>query len=308
MLSGSDWKRVRQHVEEPFSRPSAARYTAGFVALAQDYLQTTALVSADLSLKTQGVICIEPAKALQFYPFLAVAQILFGTIDPDQRKKLLALAPLREELFKEVIRGGINRLPIASYLQSPGARLLGLFQADWEIFVKSAYEAAVERNQSPIPVVVILWEAYQSGAISKREVSVSCIHPEKTLTSPCSVFRPSMNLCMLTSMSPHMPSLGTCCCWPRMAGLKRSSVMRCYRLCKTRQRRVMNDSSTERIRFWQPVCLNPHDYGRYCVRRIRKHGVKKMKWLKFHPNSILQSRICPGRSIRGWISHSAQCR
>ncbi|GFF54272.1 cytochrome P450 CYP12A2 [Aspergillus udagawae] len=169
LLSGSDWKRVRQQVEDGFARPAATRYTADLVTLAREYLQTTLAASSDQSLETKGIIQVEPAKTLQFYPFLSVAQILFGRLSPMQRSQLTTLAPLREELFKEVIRGGINRLSIAPWFRSRGVRILNEFQTQWEQFVEDAYHAAVKRNQSPRPLVIGLWESYQAGTISKRE-------------------------------------------------------------------------------------------------------------------------------------------
>ncbi|EDP49542.1 hypothetical protein KXV97_003798 [Aspergillus fumigatus] len=169
LLSGTDWKRVRQQVEDGFSRPTAARYTGDLVFLAREYLQNTLLASSEQSLENKGIIHVEPAKTLQFYPFLSVAQILFGRLSPMQRTQLTTLAPLREELFKEVIRGGINRLSIAPWFKSRGVRLLNEFQTQWEQFVEDAYHAAVKRNQSPRPLVIGLWEAYQAGTISKRE-------------------------------------------------------------------------------------------------------------------------------------------
>jgi cytochrome P450 len=211
LLSGSDWKRVRQQVEDGFSRPTAARYTADLVTLAREYLQSTLLASSEQSLETKRIIHVEPAKTLQFYPFMAVAQILFGRLSPMQRTQLTTLAPLREELFKEVIRGGINRLPIAPWFRSRGVRLLNEFQTQWEQFVEDAYHAAVKRNQSPRPLVIGLWEAYQAGTISKREVS-ACLDGSFGCSDSYSACKLSTNRSTLIWTSPHMPSRGMCCC------------------------------------------------------------------------------------------------
>ncbi|KAL4969532.1 cytochrome P450 monooxygenase gliC [Aspergillus stella-maris] len=169
LLSGKDWKRVRAHVEEHFSHPSATTYTADFVALARGYLRTTFLAGAEQSSSVKGGVIVEPAKALQFFPFFGVAQTLFGPLSPEQKRQLEGLAPVREELFKEVIRGGINRLSIAPLLSSRGARLLEEFQGQWERFVGDAYEKAVGIDLASPPLVAGLWAAYKSGGITKRE-------------------------------------------------------------------------------------------------------------------------------------------
>nr|ABV48727.1 cytochrome P450 monooxigenase [Penicillium lilacinoechinulatum] len=169
LLSGSDWRRVRQYVEEPFSRPSAGRYTERFIDQARAYIQNDLQVAADCLTEVSGGISFEPARALQFFPFFTMAEILFGPLSSSQREVLVGLAPLREGLFKEVIRGGVNRLSIAPYLPWSGVRLLNTFQKQWRIFVEDAYAAALQAEKTPLPPVVGLWDAWKAGTITERE-------------------------------------------------------------------------------------------------------------------------------------------
>lgn len=129
---------------------------------------------------------IDPATELQYYPFLVVADILFGRLSPDQRQQLLGLGPLREELFREVIRGGVNRWSIAQYLPWSGVSTLSSFQQKWHAFVSNAYRKALE--ESPEAPVVTLWQAMHEGKISEREVGLpraQCL-AELELTLHCS--------------------------------------------------------------------------------------------------------------------------
>lgn len=104
--------------------------------------------------------------------------MLFGDpLSPQQKASLRDLAPLREELFREVIRGGVNRWgTLARLFQSNGTKLLGKFHMQWLRFVEEAYERGKQaedskRNDSArqLPVVK-LWEAVKEGRISEREV------------------------------------------------------------------------------------------------------------------------------------------
>ncbi|OQE22156.1 hypothetical protein PENFLA_c013G08698 [Penicillium flavigenum] len=169
LLSGSDWRRVRQHLEEPFSRPSATRYTARFVTQAQEYIRDDLQAGSVCLTKIPGAISFEPARALQLFPFFTMAEIIFGPLSTSQRKVLVSLAPLREELFKEVIRGGVNRLSIAPYLPWSGVGLLKIFQKQWQSFVEDAYLLAIQDKRAPFLPVVSLWEAWKAGKITERE-------------------------------------------------------------------------------------------------------------------------------------------
>lgn len=159
LLSLQPWRNLRKYVEEPFSRPSALKYAKDITLQAQEFLRNLGIGSS------KG---INPAVDLQFFPFLVVANILFGRLSAEQREKLLELAPLREELFKEVIKGGVNRLWIAQYTPGSGVGLLRRFQEIWETFVAEAYQRALVH--APNAPIVVLWQGMLEGAISKQEV------------------------------------------------------------------------------------------------------------------------------------------
>jgi cytochrome P450 len=159
LLSLHEWRDLRKYVEVPFSRPSSQRYSIDIQRQAVEFLKA-------LNIGDEG--CIDPARDLQFYPFLVVANILFGTLSAQQRKDLLELAPLREELFKEVIRGGINRLQISKYIPWSGHGLLLKFQKKWLAFVESAYRKALA--EAPTAPIVTLWQGVEAGGVSERQV------------------------------------------------------------------------------------------------------------------------------------------
>lgn len=151
-------------------------YTSTIVDQAREYVdEVLDCHSADESAVTRPAkaVTIHPSKDLQFFPFFAVAQHLFGALSPHQKEQLADLAPLREELFRHVIRGGINRFAFAQYFTFlPGIRALNSFQAQWRKFVQEAYHAAATTTHSggSVAPVVKLWSAVQEGKITEREV------------------------------------------------------------------------------------------------------------------------------------------
>lgn len=165
LVSLQAWRNQRKFVEKPFSRPEAMLYTRSVLPQAKAFID-------ELRIGEQRAI--NPAADLQFYPFLVVANMLFGDLDRVQKDILLDLAPMREELFKEVIRGGINRLSFAQYVPWSGVPLLRRFQKRWQAFVEDAYHKALA--ESPKAPIVTLWQAMLDGHISKREVSLAESH------------------------------------------------------------------------------------------------------------------------------------
>lgn len=149
-------------METPFTRPSSMTYAPSILRQANEYLN-------GLSIGAKRTV--DPAADLQYYPFLVVAEILFGRLSPEQRQQLLDLGPLREDLFREVIRGGVNRWSIARYVPWSGIRTLGTFQQKWHAFVSNAYCEALE--EAPEAPVVTLWQAMQDGKVTEREVSLT---------------------------------------------------------------------------------------------------------------------------------------
>ncbi|KAF2219166.1 cytochrome P450 oxidoreductase GliC [Elsinoe ampelina] len=158
LVSLERWQNLRSVVETAFSRPSMALKTTLIISQAQQYLNGMGLGSIGQ---------MDPAARLQFYPFFVVAQVLFGQLSDEQTSILAELAPLREELFREVIRGGINRFAIARYVPWSGASVLRDFQSRWSRFVEQSYILSRDKKRD-VPVTQ-LWQAVLVCKISKKE-------------------------------------------------------------------------------------------------------------------------------------------
>lgn len=155
-------------------------HTAMLIRQAREYAESqllllppffTTTTNEDQTTTTTTTLTLVPADDLKLCPFFMVAEIFFGRLSPRQREALAALAPLREHLFKDVFRGGINRFRLAKYLPgSPARARLADFQTKWHAFVRDAYDAAVKQEGGSAPIVM-LWEAVEQGRVPMEEVS-----------------------------------------------------------------------------------------------------------------------------------------
>lgn len=181
LVSGAQWRKLRRYVDEPFAHRAATAFTSTIISQAQDFV-----LDLPSTYDTgQNHRLLEISRDLQFFPFFVVATRLFGDLSPSQKAQLRDLAPLREELFRHVISGGINRFPIAKWIPWSGVKTLNAFNQSWRAFVRDAYESALARSAKTRvdhPPVVALWSAVQNGQIREREVC-SILTKSRTCTN-----------------------------------------------------------------------------------------------------------------------------
>ncbi|KAI1176317.1 putative cytochrome P450 monooxygenase [Nemania sp. FL0916] len=162
LISGQEWKTVRQGVEIPFLRKKAAEYVPLVEEHIRDHFDH---LWKEFELQ-QGLL--DPAQDLRLLPFWVVAEIFYGKLSPEMRSELRDLVPLREELFKTVIRGGISRFSFSRYLPTETNRVLRQFQSQWRSFNDRAYLSAVGSGvDAPI---VYMYGLIQDGVMTVDQV------------------------------------------------------------------------------------------------------------------------------------------
>lgn len=172
LVSQERWQRVRTHWSHLFTPTLAQSYTPVAINHARDYVDRLLLQSKPNNVDT--VIEFDVVDGLKLYPFITVAEILFGRLSEKQEKTLIGLVPEREELFRLGIKGGINRTRLAPLLQTKAYRMLCQYQASWRAFVVDAYESsrALDKNA----MVEELWgKVVHGNGISEQEVCLHCI-------------------------------------------------------------------------------------------------------------------------------------
>ncbi|RDW70941.1 hypothetical protein BP6252_07504 [Coleophoma cylindrospora] len=98
---------------------------------------------------------------LKMYPFFVVADIIFGDLSSSQRQELRDLAPWREDLFREGIKGGTNRTGLAKWLRTDAYRMLVTYKMKWRQFIEDAYKQSVAHGKHG--AIEQLWREAQKG-------------------------------------------------------------------------------------------------------------------------------------------------
>ena len=162
LISGTEWRDVHNITEVPFLHSK----TTNYIPLAIRRTEQCFLNLHAHSQLNEGLI--NPTGDLKLLPFWIVAEILYGDLSSEQEKELRELIPLREELFKHVIKGGVVRMWWSKYLPIEANRSLDRFKARWVAFNNAAYRRAIELgNDTPI---IDMFKTTEDGTIGKEQL------------------------------------------------------------------------------------------------------------------------------------------
>ena len=155
LISGNEWRSVRMAVEHAFLRKNALAHIPIIWRQTESYFGT---------LHREGKLnkgLIEPAADLKMLPFWVVAEVVYGDLSPEMIRELIELAPLREQLFRYVIEGGLARFSWSKHLPTKANRSLAGFQVRWKAFNDLAYKRAVALGTNA--PIVNMYEAVHGG-------------------------------------------------------------------------------------------------------------------------------------------------
>lgn len=162
LISGNEWKSVRNVVEYPFSRKKAA------ALLPSIRRQVDTHVSELWHSGQLSTGLLDPAEDLKMLPFWVVAEIFYGQLSTEMIQELKDLAPQRERLFRYVIYGGLSRFSWSRFLPMEANAALNAFQKRWKAFNDAAYERAVTtQNNAPI---IQMHEAVEKGHLTRDQL------------------------------------------------------------------------------------------------------------------------------------------
>ncbi|KAI5922715.1 putative cytochrome P450 oxidoreductase GliC-like protein [Camillea tinctor] len=170
LISGSSWNVVKAGVEAPFLHRSTSTYITDVQSFAKEYMRS--LVAENRTSKEHRRL--HPVRDLKLLPFLFVARVVYGSFGADLERELRALIPLREELFKSVVAGGITRFPVARFLPLPAMRALRDFKKRWAAWSDRAHHASVlkaggaeERESAPI---IGMYRSVEEGNMTREQL------------------------------------------------------------------------------------------------------------------------------------------
>lgn len=162
LLSGSDWQTLRRVSEVPFLH----RTTENYIPQIQHHVETHFANLEQQENLRSGLL--HPAEDLKMLPFWVVAEVFYGELSPDLKEQLRSIIPLREDLFKSVIRGGLSRFSWLRFLPTKATRSLAAFKQQWRSFNTTAYERA--KGSSSPPPFVAMFDAANQGTITHEQL------------------------------------------------------------------------------------------------------------------------------------------
>jgi len=164
LISGSAWENVKQAVEPPFLHRSSTAYVNEVQVFVKQFLAK--LSTENATLREHGRL--HPVKDLKLLPFLFIARIIYGDLSKEAQEELLDIIPQREDLFKNVVSGGITRFWFAQFLPFPAYRALRQFKARWAAWNDRAHaNALTSGTSSPI---VAMYDAIAKGTTTREQL------------------------------------------------------------------------------------------------------------------------------------------
>ncbi|KAI1208208.1 putative cytochrome P450 oxidoreductase GliC-like protein [Annulohypoxylon truncatum] len=166
LISGSPWNAVKSGVEAPFLHRSASTYVTDIQDFTKAYMR--ALNAESEPLRDHGKL--HPVHDLKLLPFLFVARIIYGSLSAELEKELRELIPLREELFKSVVGGGITRFSIARFLPLPAIRALRDFKRRWAEWNDKAHAYALQTKRAEATPIIGMYRCVDEGTITREQL------------------------------------------------------------------------------------------------------------------------------------------
>jgi gliotoxin/aspirochlorine/mycotoxins biosynthesis cytochrome P450 monooxygenase len=167
LISGTSWRDVKSAVEAPFMPHCTGTYVAEVQSFTQSYMQ--ALSAQSEAFRDRGKL--HPVRDLKLLPFFFVARIVYGPLDADLERELRELIPVREELFKTVIGGGITRFPIARFLPLVAVRALNDFKRRWALWNDRAHTFALKSAEAAkASPIVGMYASVEEGRATREQL------------------------------------------------------------------------------------------------------------------------------------------
>ncbi|GIK07526.1 hypothetical protein Aspvir_003192 [Aspergillus viridinutans] len=160
LISPPQWQWVRAVTQPPFLHPACVAQTDRIQEIVRAFFQELEL--DDTGSLARGLI--HPAHDLKMLPFWVVCELFYGPLPWHLVQELKRLAPLRENLMKHAIRGGLARFSWSRYLPTQANRELKDFQSRWRQFNRDVV-AQARKAEKPAPI------AKMYDAVDRREIS-----------------------------------------------------------------------------------------------------------------------------------------
>lgn len=159
LVSGQTWKSLHKATEAPFSRSQTTTYTQLVLDHAGRHIESLCETKPE---RWQ----LRPYADLRIYPFLALADILYGELTPELKAQLLMIIPGRDSVFVHMMKGGITRYKLATWLPIKPNYEMREFKKAWGQWNDAAHnEAKAKGSSAPI---IAMYASVDSGMTTRE--------------------------------------------------------------------------------------------------------------------------------------------
>ncbi|KAI8938366.1 hypothetical protein NX059_004261 [Plenodomus lindquistii] len=141
LVSKKEWQSLRKATEAPFTRTATTTYVERVQTHANEH------VASLMESKSSDKWLLRPAD-LRIYPFLALADLLYGELTPGLKAKLLEIIPGRDSVFAHMLFGGVTRYAWAKHLPLKPNRELRAFKQAWSEWNDEAHAEALKKGEA----------------------------------------------------------------------------------------------------------------------------------------------------------------
>ena len=163
LISGDDWQAARAVTEVPFVHRNMSLHVPMVRKHVESYMKNIEMC------ENMRAGMIHPAEDLKFLSFWIVAEVFYGKLSPWLSEWLQRLIPLREDLFKDVIRGGVTRFAFMRFFPTGPGKKLAIFKQEWQAFNNAVYDHC-RLSDLPTAPIVQMYDAAKRGTISYEQL------------------------------------------------------------------------------------------------------------------------------------------
>ena len=180
LLSGKDWKRVRQIFNPPFTHTAAVNQIDMIEGAARKFVEKLPLYADETTRNTDGKdnnnsFKLPVLKAFTKFPYFLTAAAIYGPMTETEEHDLWSVTENRLALNRYMFGGGPYRFETVAWLFDRAAvQRLRDYNRQWHSY--NARMVQVRRARGEKTPIISYWSEYEIGNMTLEEVSLSFVY------------------------------------------------------------------------------------------------------------------------------------